>query len=139
MVQILIFLFPQLYKTFILYNYVYRQSEACFALEIVLYTTRVLLREVAMSAIVRLLPFAADLIFSFCGRSAAQVALLLVFLQDLAHAVKQAPIDRAQFKGHVLMYRAFTDPEISCRLAYRRVMLNDIIAQQLTPLGLTQI
>ena len=78
-------------------------------------------------------------VFFACGSAAAQMALLLVCLQDLADTVEQTLVDETQLKGHVFMYRAFADSEVFRRFTHCGIMLHDIIPKQLTALWLTQI
>ena len=65
-------------------------------------------------------------IFVMRGLSAAQMPFRLVHVQNVPYKSPKSGIDRFQTFRYVLMYRAFSDAQRFCGVAYRRFTINDI-------------
>lgn len=61
------------------------------------------------------------------GQSTANMALLLVQIQDFAHLCGKGWADGGEAFGDVFMYRTLTDPELFRRIPHRCSILNNII------------
>lgn len=72
--------------------------------------------------------FVASLIFFFCCKSAADMPLRFVDIQNLSGLLCQKRIDLRQTFCRVLMHRALTDSKSFRRLAHRRMIVYNILS-----------
>ena len=61
------------------------------------------------------------------GKSAADVAFLLVHVKNFADALRQGRVDLLQAVRAVFMYRTLTNPKFLCSLTHSGFMFDDII------------
>ena len=68
------------------------------------------------------------------GKSAADVAFLLVHVKDFTDALRQSRVDLLQAVGAVFMYRTLTNPKLLRGLTHSGFMFDDIICDFYCPL-----
>lgn len=68
------------------------------------------------------------------GKSAANVAFLLVHVKNFADALRQSRVDLLQAIGAVFMYCTLTNPKLLCSLTHSGFMFDDIICDFYCPL-----
>ena len=68
------------------------------------------------------------------GKSATNVAFLLVHIKNFADALRQGRVDLLQAVGAVFMYRTLTNPKFLRGLTHSGFMFDDIICDFYCPL-----
>ena len=68
-------------------------------------------------------------ILLLCSLAAADMPLLLVFVQNGFNLVVKAFVCLFKLCGYILMNRAFADSELFCGTSYGSVVLHDIISE----------